>query len=152
MEELELKGIQTTIGELEDDFIALDTVFDNKVAELSTITVDRDAALEPFYGDVKESVIQDFNSDWKGAAEYAQANGIPEDEALDHYISQGLKDGVPVNMDQYNAVLYGQVSDQTDFTLYMAGVDTSKMSDGQRAAVLNQVLIAVQEQNPEGFG
>ena len=155
---IEADGVQTTLDTLALDDInsnvlnlagqheVQNSIYNTATGELSAEIQLRDDALNPFFGNVLDASILDINGYWRGAEEYAAANGIPVEDAHEHYLSVGIFEGVPVSETQYKSLLYGEVSNQTDFALQQSGIDVSKLTDGQRAAVFNTILAQAEAQ------
>ena len=146
LDTLVLEDINSNVVDLAGQHEAQDLIYETATGKLSTEIELRDAALTPFFGNVLDASILDLNGYWRGAEEYAVANGIPVEDAHEHYLSVGIFEGVPVSDAQYKNLIYNHVSDQTDFTLQQSGIDVSKLSAGQRAAVFNSILAEAEAQ------
>ena len=146
LDKLALDGINATVLDLAGQHETQNLIYETATGELSTALELRDTALNPFFGNVLDASILEINGYWRGTEEYAAANGIPVEDAHEHYLSVGIFEGVPVSDAQYKNLLYNSVSDQTDFTLQQSGIDVSKLSEGQRAAVFNSILAEAEAQ------
>ncbi len=146
LDTLALEDINSNILNLAGQHEVQNSIYQTATGELSAEIQLRDDALNPFFGNVLDASILDINGYWRGTEEYAAANGIPVEDAHEHYLSVGIFEGVPVSETQYKSLLYGAVSDQTDFALQQSGIDVSKLSAGQRAAVFNSILAQAEAQ------
>jgi hypothetical protein len=119
----------------------------NELSIYNRVAPELQAYERDLFKDVVEDIDENFN-----APEYASQQGIPLEEAHEHYISQGLLAGAPTTNAEANDRLDAAISRVYADVVESSGIDDKRLSPVERSAIMNDIRVKVLNDAPTVTG
>ncbi len=147
------QGIGEELSQIKEDKDALiaalpaaETKYDNAVAAINAETATLDPLLQKQYDDLYVNALLAVHPEIK-MGEYAVVSGMEwegeyptAEEIAEHYLSYGIQNGVPVNVEEYNARRDAGASQYVLTALREAGIDATKLTPEEIKNTTNYLL------------
>ena len=146
-----IQAASDEIKDVEAEEQRLAAIYETKRDELALKDQLTDPALAAYRNALSKDMVLDLSPDFN-EVEYRLANGLSaDDNAFDHYLTNGIQDGAPVNAEQYNDRTQAALTSMVTRALTATGVDISTLEPDEIKAIQAQFVNFAQEVMPAGM-
>jgi hypothetical protein len=142
----ELAQIKTDKDALIAALPAAEEKYDTAVSAVNDESARLDPLLQKEFDNLYVNALVAVHPEIK-MAEYATVSGMEwegeyptAEEIAEHFLSEGIQNGVPVNIEEYNARRDAGASQYVISALRASGIDATKLTDDERKNITNYLL------------